>query len=154
MLKISVNGVKMLLPVEHLVEILSVPVGQVVPMFNLPMWISGVYNWRGEILWIVDLGHLLGLTPWYQQTGYGAKHTVVVLDRPHSQKLRREERSPLGLVVNLADGMTAGDLESLRSNPTAAHQQVLTKAASFIRGYLPTDDVPVLNGEAVLAAMP
>ncbi|MGB3614706.1 MAG: chemotaxis protein CheW, partial [Elainellaceae cyanobacterium] len=100
LLQIVLADKVMLLPVAYLVEILTVPIGQIVPVFNLPPWIPGVYNWRGDILWTVDLGHLLGLSPWYQQTEYGAKHTIVVLDRPHSKQLRSEERSPLGLIVN------------------------------------------------------
>ncbi len=34
----------------------------VVPIPHLPPAAIGVYNWRGEILWIVDLARLLGLT--------------------------------------------------------------------------------------------
>ncbi|HEY9652883.1 MAG TPA: chemotaxis protein CheW, partial [Coleofasciculaceae cyanobacterium] len=53
-----------LLPIEQLTEVLTISRDQVVPIFHMPPWVMGVYNWRGEILWILDLGHLIGLTPW------------------------------------------------------------------------------------------
>src|ERR671932_1970684 len=68
-----------LLPMEQLTEVLTIPNGQIVPIFHMPAWVMGVYNWRGEILWMVDLGHLLGLSPWYQQTSSASAHTAAVL---------------------------------------------------------------------------
>ncbi|MGF1536370.1 MAG: chemotaxis protein CheW [Elainellaceae cyanobacterium] len=153
MLKIALADVDLLLPVNQLIEILTVPIGQVVPIFHLPPWVPGVYNWRGEVLWMIDLSHLLGLTPWYQQSDYGANHTLVVLDRPESHQLRAEERSPLGLIVKRADGMVTGDLENL-ATASAASNGTLDQAGEFIRGYLAGNTVPVLDGEAILAAMP
>ncbi|GBF83604.1 chemotaxis signal transduction protein [Aphanothece sacrum FPU3] len=51
----------LMLPVAQLTEVLTVPLGQIVPIPHMPPWVMGIYNWRGEILWMVDLGHLLGL---------------------------------------------------------------------------------------------
>jgi positive phototaxis protein PixI len=33
----------------------------VVPIPHLPPAVKGIYNWRGDILWIVDLSALLGI---------------------------------------------------------------------------------------------
>jgi len=44
-----------LLPVRQMSEVLTVPIAQVVPIPHTPAWVMGVYNWRGEILWLVDL---------------------------------------------------------------------------------------------------
>ncbi|MEO0409539.1 MAG: chemotaxis protein CheW [Cyanobacteria bacterium P01_A01_bin.135] len=156
MLQIVLGESPMLLPVSYLVEILTLPTSQVVPIFNLPAWVPGVYNWRGDILWIADLGHLLGASPWYQQAGYGAKHTVVVLDRTYSRQLRSEERSPLGLIVNRVEGMQSTDLGSLSQTapPDRLSDRLLTgdSAQPFILGNSPNG--PVLNGDAILDAMP
>jgi positive phototaxis protein PixI len=43
-------------------ELINMPIDLVVPIPHLPPAVMGVYNWRGEILWVVDLGILLGLT--------------------------------------------------------------------------------------------
>jgi len=90
------RSLPVMLPAPQLVEILTVAIGQIVPIFHLPPWVAGVYNWRGEVLWIVDLNHLLGLTPWYEQANYSSKHTVVVLRETSSSK----EKAIVGLVVN------------------------------------------------------
>jgi positive phototaxis protein PixI len=46
---------------QQVTELLNIPLDRVVPMPHLPPTVMGVYNWRGEILWIVDLAKLLGL---------------------------------------------------------------------------------------------
>ncbi|PSB57556.1 chemotaxis protein CheW [Chamaesiphon polymorphus CCALA 037] len=46
---------------QQVTELLNIPLDRVVPMPHLPPMVMGVYNWRGEILWIVDLAKLLGL---------------------------------------------------------------------------------------------
>jgi chemotaxis signal transduction protein len=56
-----------LLPVEALVELLTVPIEQVMPMFGMAPWVVGVHNLRGEVLWVADFNHFLGLAPWYGQ---------------------------------------------------------------------------------------
>lgn len=99
------SSLSVLLSVHQLVEILTVPIGQIVPLFQMPPWVMGVYNWRGEVLWMVDLNHFLGLSPWYKQAEYASKHTVVVVrsvsDQPTDEKEKR-----LGLVVHqIADMM-------------------------------------------------
>ncbi len=155
MLRVSAADVELLLPVEYLVEILTIPSGQVVPIFHLPPWVPGVYNWRGEILWTADLSHLLGLPPWYQQANYGANHTVVVLDYPESRQLRNEERSPLGLIVNSVKDMTPIDLSVLSASPSHK-SSAIDQPGQFVQGYWsqPGVDLPVLNGRAILDAMP
>ncbi|WP_088892314.1 chemotaxis protein CheW [Leptolyngbya ohadii] len=90
------RSLPVLLPAPSVVEILTVSVGQIVPIFQLPPWVMGVYNWRGEVLWMVDLNHLLGLTPWYEQEDYGSQHTVIVL-RENSEA---KEKAIVGLAIN------------------------------------------------------
>ncbi|MEW6496269.1 MAG: chemotaxis protein CheW, partial [Cyanobacteriota bacterium] len=33
-----------LLPMEQLIEVLTIPTGQIVPIFQMPPWVMGVYN--------------------------------------------------------------------------------------------------------------
>jgi positive phototaxis protein PixI len=49
-----------LIEIELVTELVNILVDRVVPMPHLPPAVMGVYNWRGEILWIVDLAVLLG----------------------------------------------------------------------------------------------
>lgn len=49
------------LNVRHQVtELVDIPFDRVVPMPHLPPAVMGIYNWRGEILWVVDLAVLVG----------------------------------------------------------------------------------------------
>jgi positive phototaxis protein PixI len=50
-----------MLPTAQLAEIASVDPSQIVPIFELPTAVMGVYNRRGEVLWVVDLACLLDL---------------------------------------------------------------------------------------------
>ena len=74
-----------LLPISQLTEVLNVSYSQVMPIPHMYPWIMGVYNWRGEILWLVDLANLVGITPMYQQGLTSSNYTVVVLSRGQSK---------------------------------------------------------------------
>jgi positive phototaxis protein PixI len=45
---------------QRIVELINIQSDRVVPMPHLPPAVMGVYNWRGEILWMVDLAMLVG----------------------------------------------------------------------------------------------
>lgn len=54
-------GLRALIEIEIVSELIDIPLDRVVPMPHLPPAVKGIYNWRGEILWIVDLAMLLGV---------------------------------------------------------------------------------------------
>jgi positive phototaxis protein PixI len=140
-----------MLPVAQLTEVLSIPLGQIVAIPHLPAWVMGVYNWRGEILWMVDLGHLLGLTPWYQQGMTASHHRALVLHSGQGNK--RDQGQMLGLVVSGVEDIEWCDPAQIQSPPASA---VTASLAPFLRGYwLKNGEMLVtLDGEAILAAMP
>lgn len=163
-----------LLPVQQVKEVLTIPRDQIVPIPEMPAWVIGIYNWRGEILWMVDVGHLCGLTPWYQQPAYVSMHSTVVLrvketPKPTPGKMLEKmlgnplgepaEEMPavmqtLGLVVNAVEDMEVCDLSLIQSLPLSSLPPQL---AAFLRGYWwKSDDdmLAVLEGEAIMAAMP
>jgi positive phototaxis protein PixI len=53
-------GLMALIEIDRVMELVNIPISRVVPMPHLPPAVRGVYNWRGDILWIVDLAVLLG----------------------------------------------------------------------------------------------
>jgi positive phototaxis protein PixI len=62
------SDLALLITIEYVIELMNIPIAagserehRVVPMPHLPPAVMGVYNWRGEILWIVNLAKLLGL---------------------------------------------------------------------------------------------
>lgn len=139
--------VRVMLPVSQLTEVLKIRVGQITPIPHLPAWVMGVYNWRGEILWMVDLGHLLGITPWHQQTVSTSFYTAAVLSAAGS------ERRTLGLVVTQVQDIELCDPEQIQSLPST----ITPELAPFLQGYWLKSDgemLACLNGNAILAAMP
>lgn len=144
-----------LLPIQQLTEVLTIPIGQIVPIFNMPAWVMGVYNWRGEILWMVDLNHLVGLTPWYQQTSSSSAHSAVVLYlRSNNSQSSNIKGKMLGLVVNRIEDIESCNSDFIQSPLSAA---VTPELVPFLRGYWLKSNremLAVLDGAAILAAMP
>ncbi|MBE9159448.1 chemotaxis protein CheW [Nodosilinea sp. LEGE 06152] len=160
-LQVTVNGdLPLLLPGDNLVEIMKLSIGQVIPMFDMAPWVVGIYNWRGDMLWIADLGHFLGFAPWYHQAEATTRHTVVVVKPPYDSDRPAQEQPPtLGLVVSAVEAMV--------TYPTAAMQPLLDGLEGaiaavepglqpFLQGCYPgshSQPQLVLDATAVLAAM-
>lgn len=148
----QVADLAIMLPITQLTEALTIPVGQIVPIPHMPPWVMGVYNWRGEILWMVDIGHLIGLTPWHQQAASQSVHKAIVL---HEQSRRSSQgKSPtIGLVVSQIEEIEWCDPAEIQSPPSSA---VTPELAPFLRGYWvrPTGDIFVtLDGPAIMASV-
>lgn len=142
----------LLLPVAQLTEVITIPVGQIVPIPQMPPWVMGVYNWRGEILWIMDLGALLGLTPWHQQPQVTPIYRTIVLHSGIAS--RKAQRQHLGAVVSTVDDIEWCNPDEIQSPHGAV---VSSSLATFLRGYwLPPrqEMLVVLDAEAIFAAMP
>jgi len=54
------QGDRALIPVDTILEIVTIRVPEVLPVPQMRDCVLGVYNWRGEMLWIVDLGEAIG----------------------------------------------------------------------------------------------
>src|SRR5919202_6737089 len=144
-----------LLPMEQLTEVLTIANGQIVPIFHMPAWVMGVYNWRGEILWMVDLGHLVGLTPWHQQTSSASACTAIVLqtrsDRPTPSNVKSQM---LGLDVTRVEDIEWCTTDLIQSPLSST---VTPELVPFLRGYWlksNSEMLVVIDGKAILAAMP
>ncbi|MDJ0508163.1 MAG: chemotaxis protein CheW [Crocosphaera sp.] len=145
----------LLLSVAQLTEVITIPLGQIVPIPQMPSWVMGVYNWRGEILWMIDLGALLGLTPWHQQSQVTPIYRTMVLHSGgYNKGTAKAHRQHLGAVVNGVDDIEWCNPNEIQSPPGSA---ITPSLAPFLRGYwLPPQGemLVVLDGEAILAAMP
>ena len=144
-----------LLPTQQLTEVLTIPSNQIVPIFQMPAWVVGVYNWRGEILWMIDLGHLVGLTPWHQQASHISGFTAIVLQAHSNQAISTNTKSQmLGLVVNRVEDMEWYNPDLIQSPLSSS---VTPELVPFLRGYWlkPNGEMlVVLDSKAIVAAMP
>ena len=149
-----------LLPVQQMTEVLSIPISAIVPIPHMPAWVMGIYNWRGEILWMVDMGHLLGLTPLYQQTINRSTYTAIVIhstdQMPGGQRAGSQMtgRKMLCLVVNRVEDIEWCDPDLIQSPPQSA---IPPDLVPFLRGYwlkANGDILVVLDGNSIFAGMP
>ncbi len=143
-----------ILPLGQITEVLTIPFGSIVPIPHMPPWVIGVYNWRGEILWMIDLGHLIGLTPWYEQQGSMAKMTAIVLHEGKGKgRAKTTGAKMVGLLVKRVE-----DIESLNpdfiESPTAS--AITPELVPFLQGYWmkPNGDMLMsLGAHAILKAL-
>jgi positive phototaxis protein PixI len=118
-----------MLPVTQLAEVLSLAYAQIMPIPDLESWILGVYNWRGEMLWVVDLAGLVGLPPLHQQLRNASNCKVMV------SKIKPSlDAAPiyLGLAVKGVEDMYWCGIDEIKSAPNTAITAGLTP---YLAGY-------------------
>ncbi|MBD2770804.1 chemotaxis protein CheW [Iningainema tapete] len=107
---------------QHIVEVFPVSWGEICSVPQMPSCVLGIYNWRGEMLWLIDTEEMLGYPPLYQAASL-AKMMVMVL---HNEGKR------LGLLVRQFI-----DIESLDAKYIKFQDSQLFNAeiSSFLPGY-------------------
>ncbi|AOY83297.1 MAG: chemotaxis protein CheW [Moorea sp. SIO1G6] len=121
-----------LMPINQLTEVLTIAVGQIIPIAHMPPWVMGVYNWRGEVLWMVDLGHIVGLTPWHQQPVNTSHYTSLVLHIQSHDPKSVKYNQMLGLVVNRVEDIEWCNPDLIQPLPSSSMNPELAK---FLQGY-------------------
>ena len=146
---------QLMLPIGQITEVLKIQFSQIVPIPQMPSWVMGVYNWRGDILWMVDLGHLIGLEPWYQTKSNRSNHTAIVLS-PHKEKGASNTKTKinLGLVIAKVEDIEMCKVTDIQLPPNST---VEGQIASFLHGYWLKPEgemIMVLDGKTIINAMP
>lgn len=130
---VRLGGGRFALPMDAVAEVGRTPAVTRVP--GTPSWVSGVTNWRGRILGVLDLRHLLGVPQ--DDAGEGR---LVVLAR---------NGATVGVVAERVDGVIEVDEEALEP-------PLLTlpaEAGALLEGQV-TDEigpVGVVDADAVFA---
>jgi positive phototaxis protein PixI len=116
-----------MLPVSQLAEVLTVPYIEIMPIPDLPVWVLGVNNWRGEMLWVIDLASLAGLPPLsQQQTGFSNCKVVISKVQVDGQPVY------LGSAVQDVEEMYWCPVNAIVSPPAAV---ITPGLAPFLAGY-------------------
>lgn len=142
----------LMLPIRQITEVLKIQFGQIVPIPQMPPWVMGVYNWRGDILWMIDLGNLVGLNSWYQQELNRSSQTVIVLS-PDQEQTKSDHQSHLGLVISRVEDIESCDPTTIQ----IAIKETMSQLEPFLQGYWlkPSGEmILVLDGKSIVAAMP
>lgn len=124
-----------LLPLAQISEVFRVSVEDILPVPEMPDCILGIFNWRGEMLWLVDLDHLLG----YSSLSVMAADPMTIVVQSNNQ--------PLGLVVPQVNDIELHDLQKLTN---VANGLFPPKLLPFVLGALPEGSGTVLDVTALI----
>ena len=142
-----------MLPIEQVTEVLKLSLNKIVPIPQMPVWTMGIYNWRGEILWTVDLGHLLGLNTWQEQQIHHSYATALIISFPNGSKAKGLQKKSLGLIIKDVEDIEWCNPSLIQPPPPPAITPAL---APFIKGYwLKTggEVIFVLDGDSIINAI-
>ncbi len=126
-----------LLPLEQIAEIIRVNLAEILPVPEIPSCALGICNWRGTMLWLIDLNHLLGYPPLSQQERVLATLTAMVI---------QVNDQTAGLVVQRVNDIELHELQQLQP---AAPGLYPPKLLPFVLGALPGVNGTVLDVTAI-----
>lgn len=126
-----------LIPLEQITEIMRIAVDDILIVPETPSSVLGAYNWRGEMLWLIDLEHLIGGSPLFEQ--------VPLLQQPIAIVLQVDNYC-FGMVVKSVNEI---ELHDVRQILPAKLGSFPAQLLPFITGYLPKGST-VFNPKAVV----
>lgn len=124
-----------MLPLEQIAEVVSIAIADILPVPEMPSCVLGIYNWRGKMLWLIDLNHLV--------------------DYP---SLRLEKSEPLMAIVIDVNGQSMGlvvqyvkdiELHDAQQLQSATVDVFPPRLLPFVKGYLPGANGIVLDTHAI-----
>jgi positive phototaxis protein PixI len=126
-----------LLPLNEIVEVLQLSLEDIFPIPDMPECILGVCSWQGETLWLVDLNHLVGYTPLYQQSQLVSPPIVIVVQSAgHSLGLVVEQVSDIDLFddskIHVESGLCPPSLEPFVSGYCPQQGGIVLDIASIV----------------------
>ncbi len=141
-----------LMPLIAIKEILKVPVTAIMPVPHLPAPVLGIYNYRGTMLWLVDLALQLGLQSVLTDAVLtrDSTFTVMVLQgasQPAGQGSSQLSSQIVGAIVPQVHTIETYDLNHLKP---ATPDLFSPKLLPVIQGYLAHVSTAVFNTEALL----
>jgi len=124
-----------LLTVDEIVAIATATISDILPVPHMPKCVLGLYNWRGEMLWLVDLGQQVGFSGLFQ---FGSTFMAVIVE---------VNGQTLGLCVPQVHDIESYDPQLIHA---ASLEMFSAQFLPFVRGYLTSDRTIVLNLSGLL----
>lgn len=128
-----------LLPVDYIQEVLSVRPAALLPVPHAHPCALGLYNWRGEMLWAIDLDRLLGFAPLYQAVAADDEVGIIVA---------RTDGRTLGLTVRAVETIEQHDWQKLQPPGGLFSAELL----AYVEGYLTAANSIILSAPAIVRA--
>ena len=132
-----------LLPTEGVVQVLQIEIEDILPVPQMPACVMGVYNWRGDMLWLVDFQHLVGLQPLLSEDVNLTKGMTIVV------KLNNKL---MGLMVDKVEDIEERDRQQMQLLAAGLFSSELLE---FLQGYFLSKNnkmLMVFEGEAIVNA--
>ncbi|WP_016952358.1 chemotaxis protein CheW [Anabaena sp. PCC 7108] len=108
---------------HHITEVLRISMTEICGVPQMPNCVLGIYSWRGEMLWLVDLEEMLGYPPVLQSSNLLSKMMAVVLEN---------EGKYLGLLVRQLTDIESLDTQQMKTpSPDLFHSAI----SPFLQGY-------------------
>lgn len=125
-----------ILSMEHAQEVLTVPVGRITPMPNMPKCVLGLLNRRNRVLWVIDFAQMLKLQP------------LDINAQQYNMAIIRVGQVPLGLVVQKLKGVTRFTPDCIQF----PQGLVTSNLAPYLHGYIlqQKEILLVLNAKAIM----
>lgn len=127
-----------LLPLNQIQEVAKIAVSEILPVPHMADCILGIYNWRGEMLWLVDVAQQLGFASALMQTAHLSTVTAIVL---------QTDNQLIGIVVPRILDVESHSPQQIQPATAGLFP---AKLLSFMQGYLLPSTSPILNVKALV----
>ena len=121
----------------YVAEVRQIVVAEILPVPAMPECVLGICNWRGKMLWLVDLNLFLDYPPLV---------TSEIASIPLMAIVMQIEGQSMGLVVSQVQDIEWHDPSQIQP---ATASLFAAKTLPFLQGYLPDADAVVLDPEAI-----
>lgn len=108
---------------QHITEVLQVSLPDICGVPQMPGCVLGIYNWRGEMLWLVDLEEMLGYPPISQGENFLSRIMAVVLENNGKY---------LGILVRQLKDIEWLDTNQMKTPPAELFYPAMSP---FLQGY-------------------
>ena len=129
-----------LLSLQGIAEVRQLTTLDILPIPEVSNSMLGVCNWRGEILWLIDLNALVGNRPLWHQAPLLEQAMVIVVQR--AQKA-------IGLVVEQVDDIELVEPQSICPKTDLCAPTL----APYVTGYLANHQGVILDTVAIIEHM-
>ncbi len=122
-----------LLEAELVTEIITISPREILPVPQMIYSIMGIYSWRSEMLWIVDLANLVGYPPSLKSAELELNQVIVLVVQLQGQAL--------GLVVPKVDNIVQLELAQLKNTSKDLFSEEIL---FFLTGYFTDNDKNII----------
>jgi positive phototaxis protein PixI len=130
-----------LLPLNIIKQVMQVSVSDILSVPQMPSCVLGIYNWRGEMLWMVDIGKFMGF-PNLATSGLENLMTIAI----------QVGEQYLGLIVQQINDIELHDVNQINMPSLGLFSPEILP---YLQGYLigaNQEVLMVLNGDAIAQA--